>query len=291
MQHLPWLDIHLVLTLTRTRSLRAASDALGLDVSTLSRRLAALEEKVDGRLFDRSRQGIVPTPLALALVPAAEAMERAANDFERGVEGFERDIAGVVRISMTPSVGDLFLPQLFEGLERAHPRLQLSLEMSDEVVDLQRREADLGLRFVRPSRGELVSKRLVQLTHRILASQALATRLGTVKAWSDLPWILPETGPVARMMAELVRPGFLVTDSVPARLSAVRAGMGVSVMPSFFAQQFGLVPPQLARGLREPTWPRTDVWLVVHAAQQRVPRVAAVARWLAERVPAVLRSR
>jgi DNA-binding transcriptional LysR family regulator len=289
MQQLSWLDVQLVLTLSRTQSLRSAGSALGLDVSTLSRRLAALERRVDGQLFDRSRSGIVATPMARALLPAAQAMERASFDFERSVEGFERDIEGVVRVSMTPSVGELFLPELFRGLSEAHPRLEVVLHVSDEVVDLERRQADLGLRFVRPLRGELSSRRLARLPHRIVASPSLVAKLGQVARWEAVPWVLPVAGPVARAVSALgARRPLLSTDSIPAQLSAVRAGMAAAVLPSFFCEHFGLAPLRLARGLREPVWPEVDVWLVAHEAQRRVPRVAAVARWLTERVPRIL---
>lgn len=289
MQQLSWLDIQLVLTLCRTQSLRSASSVLALDVSTLSRRLAALERRVEGQLFDRSRKGIVATPMAHALLPAAQAMERAAFDFERSAEGFERSVEGVVCLSMTPSVGDLFLPELFAGLSEAHPRLELVLHVSDEVVELERRQADLGLRFVRPLRGELSSRRLVRLPHRIVASPKLSAKLGTVARWAEVPWVLPTSGPIARTVSSLSeRRPILSTDSVPAQLSAVRAGMAVAVLPSFFREHFGLEPLRLARTLREPVWPEVDVWLVAHQAQRRVPRVAAVARWLTERVPLVL---
>lgn len=288
MQHLSWLDVQLVLTLSRTQSLRAAGVALGLDVSTLSRRLAALERQVKGQLFDRSRKGIVATPLGRALLPAAQAMERAAFDFERSVDGFERDIEGVVRVSMTPSVGELFLPELFAGLSDVHPRLELELHLSDEVVDLERRQADLGLRFVRPLRGELVSRRLARLSHSILASPQLASELGLVARWDKVPWVLPSTGPIARTVSGLGARRVLRTDSVPAQLSAVRAAMAVAVLPTFFGAHFGLVPLRLARALRAPEWPEVDVWLVAQLAQRQVPRVAAVARWLTERVPRVL---
>lgn len=292
MQHLSWLDVQLVLTLSRTQSLRAAAAALRLDVSTLSRRLAALERRIDGQLFDRSRAGIVATPMARALLPAAEAMERAAFDFERGVEGFERDIEGVVRVSMTPSVAGLFLPELFLGLSEAHPRLEVELHVSDEVVDLERRQADLGLRFVRPLRGDLSSRRLARLPHGIVSSPQLAARLGPIARWEQVPWILPTEGIVARTIEGLTpRRPTLRTDSIPAQLSAVRAGMAAAVLPSFFCSHFGLVPLRLMRGLREPAWPEVDVWLVAHQAQRRVPRVAAVARWLTERVPRVLAPR
>lgn len=288
MQHLAWMDVELFLAVCRTTSLRAAGEALRLDVSTVSRRLAAIEERVNVRLFDRSRAGIQPTPLALALVETAEEMERVALSFERRIESFDQEVAGAVRLTLTPSVGDLFLPELLRGFSTAFPNLELVVHVSNEVVDLERRRADIGLRFVRPQRGSLSSRRLTRLGHRVMASADLARRLGFVSSWSELPWVLPESGHVREVVTQLFGRTSVTTDSIPAQLSLVRAGLAVAVLPTFFLRHFGLQPVALARGLTEPTWPQTDVWLVVHEAQRKAPRVAAVSRWLTERVPQVL---
>jgi DNA-binding transcriptional LysR family regulator len=284
MQHLAWADVELFLAVCRTTSLRAAGQVLGLDVSTVSRRLAALEERVDTRLFDRSRAGIQPTPLALALIETAEEMERVALSFERRIDSFDRAVTGTVRLTVTPSVGDLFLPELLVGFTTAFPNLELVVHVANELVDLERRRADLALRFVRPRRGALAITQWDRRVSRRLASADLTRRLGVVRSWAEVPWVLPENGLVREVVEQRFGRTALTTDSVVAQLSLVRAGLAVAVLPTFFLRHFGL-QLHLVRGLTEPSWPETDIWLVAHEAQRKVPRIAAVSAWLAERVP------
>lgn len=289
MQHLAWVDVQLFLALSRTHSLRAAGDALGFDVSTVSRKLSALERRVGSQLFDRSRAGIAATPLARDLLPAAEEMERAAHDFERHIEGFEKHIAGAVRVSVPPSVGDLFAGDLVAGLAGTHPGLDLILEVSTALVDIQQRRADLAVRLVRPTSGELTSVRLARLPHSPFARADLAQQLAPVASWADLPWIRPESGTVAREVAKLsARRTVLITDSIPAQLDAARSGLGVAVLPTFFGPRYGLVPVSVARSVSPPHWPQPDLWLVRHAAQRRVPRISAMAGWLTDRITRIV---
>jgi DNA-binding transcriptional LysR family regulator len=285
MRKLAWVDVELFLAVCRTTSLRGAAVAMGLDVSTVSRRLAGLEERFDARLFDRSRAGVQPTPIALALLETAEEMERVALSFERRIDSFDRAVTGTVRLTLTPSVGDLFLAELFAGFSAAHPNLELVVHVTDEIVDLERRRADVGLRFVRPRRGALASRRLATITHRVMGSAELVRRLGRVRSWAAVPWVLPETGPLRARVEKHLGRATLTTNSVVAQLGLVRAGLAVAVLPTFFLEHFGLQPLQPASPLEEPAWGTNDLWLVMHEAQRKVPRIAAVVQWLAERVP------
>ncbi len=183
MQQPPWADLELFLAIFRAGSLRGAAERTRVDVSTLSRRLAALEELLGATLFDRTRAGVVPTPLARALLEPAARMDEAANAFVRTRESFEADVVGEVRITVTPSVGDVFLSDLLEGLEAAHPKLSVVIDVTNTVRDIERRQADLALRFTRPAGGELAVKRLARLAHRLLAAPKLAAALGPVTDW------------------------------------------------------------------------------------------------------------
>lgn len=289
MQHLAWGDAELFLTLLRMRSLRTASASLGLDVSTVSRKLTALEERLGVHLFDRSRTGVLPTPLALELKEAAEAMEHAGLELERRIERFEQHVAGTVRISVPPTVGDLFVARLLAGLREAHPAIDLVMDVSNDVADIQHRRADLAIRLFRPATGDLVSRKLGRLPHRVLAHPDHVDLGAPVRHWAALPWIVAETGPLASALTAVApERAVLTTDSIPAQLAAVRAGLGVALLPTLFAKEFQLGALRGSRASPEPTWPDATLWLVGHVAQRRVPRIRALTEWLAARVSAVL---
>src|SRR5262245_21946603 len=99
-----WDEVRLFLALYRERTLAGAGSTVGLDASTLSRRLAALEEALGTRLFDRTRDGLAPTEGAELLLPAAEEMAAAHARFVQDASGFERAAEGAVRVSVPPGL-------------------------------------------------------------------------------------------------------------------------------------------------------------------------------------------
>src|SRR5688500_4274372 len=101
-----WDDVRVFLAIHRTGSLGKASARLGINISTTSRRLTALETAMDAVLFERSRAGLAPTAVAAAVLPAAEAMESALYQFARNASGIESAPEGVVRISGAPGFVD-----------------------------------------------------------------------------------------------------------------------------------------------------------------------------------------
>src|SRR5580765_6348650 len=103
-----WDDVRLFLALHRERTLAGAAMTVGLDASTLSRRLVALEDALGTRLFDRTREGLVPTQGAELLLPAAEEMAAAHARFSRDASGFERVAEGTVRLSVPPGLAESF---------------------------------------------------------------------------------------------------------------------------------------------------------------------------------------
>lgn len=289
---LRWDDVPLFLALVRQRSLQRAGRALGLDASTASRRLAALEESTGARLFDRTRQGLAPTDAARLMLGPAEEMERAALTLANAAQSFESEVEGVVRIAVIPGLAELHLaPRLPELLAR-HPRLRIDLDVRTQVTDLTRREADLALRSIRPQSGDLVHRKLTTTRWLATASIERARSLGVLRDWSDAPWITWDADlahiPHARWVATHVKaPPVLRTSSVATQLAAVRAGVGVALVDDYAPRVVaGLAPVEFARKLAPDAarWPVDDLWLVGHAALRDTPRVAAVWDFIVENV-------
>jgi DNA-binding transcriptional LysR family regulator len=286
---LRWDDVRLFLALHRGRNLQTAARRLGVDASTLSRRLAALEESLGAPLFDRTRTGLCATHAAEQVLPAAEEMERASLRFSTDAGGLETRAEGLVRLAATPGLAEGFLAPLLPKLFARHPGLRLELDASVTVADLTRREADLALRTIRPQGGELQLLKLTAARWLPMASKELARALGPLRALEGAPWIGWGPGlahiPPARWL-KTFGPGvepLLATSSYPAQRAAVLAGVGVALLVEQ-DQGPGVVPVPLARGLAaaKAALPRDDLWLVGHRALRQVPRVAAVWSFLAE---------
>ncbi len=278
-----WDDIRVFLALHRERTLALASRRLGVDLSTVSRRLAALEEALGARLFDRTRDGLQPTSAAEQLLVPAEEAERGMMSIALAANGLEAHVEGTVRITAPPGMIDLFLAPVLVELHRSHPRLVIELDASQQVLDLSRREADLALRTVRPQGGDLVMTKLATSTYAPLSSRDYAREVARSKsdpprwiAWSDPYAHIPPARWVARHVDQ--RLVVLKTSSLAAQAAAASSGLGIALLPESFAAQFGLVraalPKAFATAVAEV--PVDDVWLVGHRALRDVPRVAAV---------------
>ena len=153
-EDLRWDDLRVLLVLFRVGSLKRAAEELGVNISTASRRIDALEAAIGVRLFERTPDGTHPTVAAEELVGFAETMEYAAHGLMRGVQKLEAQVEGRVVITAPPGVVDQFLAPALVELANRHPRLSLTVVSTVGYADLTRREADIALRNSPPrSRG------------------------------------------------------------------------------------------------------------------------------------------
>jgi DNA-binding transcriptional LysR family regulator len=290
LQGADWDDVRVFLALWRARSLGQAARRLGVDISTASRRLVALEEQLGARLFERTREGLVPTHAAEVIQPAAELMESAHARVVRDVSGMETEAEGVVRISAPAGLTQEFLAPALAQLRVQHPRLRLELDASNRPVDLVRREADLALRTAPLEGADLVATKLATSRWLAAAAPALAASLGRLASWDDAPWIGWGDDMAgfhaARWLWRHVRREqvWIRSSAFPVQLAAARTGAGVLLAPEQTVTRAGLVPLTLPRRLRASAaeWPVDDLWLIGSRALRDVPRVAAVWRFLVE---------
>ncbi len=279
-----WRDLPVLLACWRAGSLTEGARLLGVNHATASRRLAALEEKLGSRLFDRNPDGLAPTPIALELLPHAEAAEAAMTGFERAVLGLERGVDGPVRLA-TPDGFDSLLvaPHLVELFAR-HPGVALHLVPTPTATDLGRREAaDLTLAFVRPTQGDLVARRLAELTQGVWGAPARVSE-GLGRA----PWIAsgdPDATTAPWEQRHVHGAPRVRIHRLEARLAAARAGIGLTILPDLFARTV----PELDDARTAEPVPSVDLWLVAHRALHAVPRVRAVWSFLVDLAERTLR--
>lgn len=289
-----WDDARVLLALVREGTLSAAGARLGVNASTISRRLDALEEGLRARLFDRTPDGARPTAAAEQLFPLAEQMERAAMALAQASEARELRAEGEVRVSAPPGVAEHVLAPALVRLHARHPGIRVRLDSRVAYVDLTRREADLALRATRPSAGDLVAVKLGTSPEVIVASHERAKELGTLRDLGATPWITWDEDlahlPVARWVAAHVPASAVVlrTSSIGAQLTAVASGLGVAWLPRPYVTYRDLAVVRLSKklaALERP--PDGSAWLVGHRALRDVPRIAAVWDWIVEEAASI----
>ncbi len=279
-----WDDLKLFLAAAESGSLSAAAKRLGLGQSTLSRRIAGLEEALGHVLFDRTRDGLIPTAAAEALMPHAEAMAHAWRLSVAAASGLEAKPEGVVRVALAPGAAVDIAPALAAGLARRYPGLRLEVLSDNSHRDLQRHEADIAVRSNKPERGDLVFRRMGAVPLGAYAAPSLLAALGGGAGPRDLPWVQYSAElrhiPVAAYVERLLdgRPPAFTSNSFLAMRAAAVAGLGAMVLPRIQTVAVGLVEVPLAL----PPLPEVPLYLVTHRALRHVPRVAAVVDYIAE---------
>lgn len=280
-----WNDLKYFLEVARGGSLTRAADKLHVSQSTVSRRIAELETRLDTRLFARHQTGYFLTDEGRELLARAEAAEENLLAFERGASRLNPSVSGTVRLATSENLAtDLVIPALSAFVER-HPRLRLEIVTTTATVELGRRDGDLALRVVRPSHGNLKLRKLGELTYGVYGHRSYLDRHPAPPGdplsgrafivWDDAHSHLP----AAQWLAARA-PGSsvaLATSSLPTQIAAVRAGLGLAVLPDFVAAGDGMV-----RVLPSSAVFSNDVWLVTHADLSASARVRAVADFLAE---------
>ena len=280
-----WNDFRYFLAICRAGTLAGAARELGVEHTTVGRRLNALETALGARLFIRGPEGLVATAAARDMLPLAEEMAARVQAIERRVAGNDSRMEGTVRVAVSEALSGYLVKQS-AALRTRHPGLMVEMLIGNHVSDLLRGEADLAVRARPVTEPDLVARKLVCAAWSLYASPGYVARRGALSAAEHLAghdviayddslaatpggtW-LNEHGQGANVTMR--------GNSVIAVLNAAICGMGVAIIPCFL----GTPEPQLQR-LTPQVVGRRDIFLVVHPDLARVARVRAVMDFIAE---------
>ncbi|CAD5108647.1 LysR family transcriptional regulator [Zestomonas carbonaria] len=239
-----WDNLRYFLELSRAGRLTAAARRLGVDHTTVARRVQALEKSLEAQLFLRSTGGYSLTEAGRDLLPQAEAMESAFSAIERTREDQQESLSGHVRIGTTEGYGAMMLaPQLAE-LTRRYPNLGIDLLAVPRMLHMSRREADIVITLERPERGPFIITRLTDYVLRLYASADYLAGHPPIRGRDDLRehsfvsyiddllyskelFYLDEIGKPLHIA--------LRSTSILAQQQAAAAGAGIAILPAFAA--------------------------------------------------------
>lgn len=275
-----WADLEVFLAVHRAGSLSGAAKLIGVDQSTVSRRLAALEELSGCLLFSRSKTGVHPTAVADRWRPLAERAEAAIQEALVLAAAAGEQPEGEVRVALPEAIADFMIAPATPELLQAYPRIELTLDTRIDLQDLAKLEADLAIRFVRPETGDLLVKRLGSTELKVYGriDYLRANEHTPIDALDWISWSkslshLPESRWLARFVGCAPR---VRCNRATTIVAAVRAGAGVALLPERFAQTF----PELMSRPTPGGGFEVEVWMVRPRVHQRAPHVEAVASWL-----------
>lgn len=283
-----WDDLRVALAVARAGGLAGAARALGVEHSTVYRRVNELEERLGARLFERDRRGYRATLAGEALIESAVAMEAEATRALRRLAGEDLRPEGPVRLATSELLAYHVLPRLMAGLIAALPGISLEVQVSNTLVDLDRREADLALRVQTTPPEHLLGRRVAMVGYAVFGAPSLLGE-GPVDP-NTLPWIGFDSSSAhcssARWLQSRWPDARFVTrcDSALTIHQLSAQGIGLSVLPTLA----GASDPRLRRLDVPSSPPEMPIWLLRHADVAQNVRVRALAAWLGDHLQETL---
>jgi DNA-binding transcriptional LysR family regulator len=285
MQPMQWDDLRVFLAVERLGSHKRAAQKLGVDPTTIGRRLSALEQALGTKLFERTPERVLASAAGRKLLGHAERIEAEALEAERTVAASDARLEGSLRVTATEGfVHYVLLPALAE-FRREHPKLTLDLRADTRVLDLSRREADIAVRLGKPKQPALLAQRLGVLRWGLFASQAYLERHAAprhVAALRTHEFVgfsasfdeLPQTQWLRKLLPE---PRYVVRASnAVAQVQACAEGHGISLLPLFAVAH----EPRLVPLLPRLVGPSRELWGVTHADLRGNARTRVFMAWL-----------
>jgi len=276
-----WDDLRLVLAVVRDGTLSGAARRLGVTHSTVFRRLGAIEQQIGVRLFERFRDGYVPTPAGETAAAAAARLEDEVLALERRLSGQDLRPSGVVRITTTDTLGTILMRHL-PAMRELHPEIQFEVTISNAMANLSRREAEIAIRPTLDPPEILVGRRVADIAHAIYGSRAYLSR-HEEKDLSAHDWIALddalESTVIGRWIRENLRAAHITcrVDALPALRDAALAGLGLALLPCYLGDPASglrrLTPKTLAE-------PRSALWLLTHDDLKHTARIRATLDFL-----------
>lgn len=281
MSRMEWTDVQVFDAVRDGGSIGAAARRLGVNHSTVLRRIAALEHALGVRLFDRLPRGYALTTegheFAAGIAGVSEQLESAS----RRVSNADRELRGRIRITAPETLGQVFLVPLLAQFQSEHPQVQLELVTNDLFLNLTQREADVALRGANDPPENLVGRRVGTVQTALYASKAYLDAAGT-RDPAKFRWVAPDTS-----LSHLGSTKWIASNVAPENVAlrvgnlatlalCVAAGVGAGWLLCPVA---GTYPDLECVAPPRPEFD-TDVWVLSHPDLRQVARVRALTEFL-----------
>lgn len=282
-----WNCARAFLVTAETGSFSAAARELDVAQPTIGRQVAALEEELDIVLFERMGRGLALTAAGKMLLTHMRAMGDAAFRASITAAGQVQSVDGKVSISVTDMMAAIVMPELVTRLRMIAPQIDIEVVSSNDLSDLQRREADIAIRHVRPEQPELIARKLKDSEAWLYASKDYLERVGRPETPEDVAKLdFVSMGVAEKLAPYLQQMGVpdglpkvaLRSDSSLVCWELAKRGQGVCPMIADFAD----LTPEMENVLPGLTPISVPYWLVTHSELHSARRIRIVFDFLAE---------
>lgn len=272
-----WNDLRYFLTVARTGSTIAAAKELGVNQTTVQRRLAELEDRIGCKLVERHPTGYQLSALGQELLPCAKSVEEAIAGLERRLLSIDKALTDTIRITCPEALVNPLVKPLVDAFQARYPGLLIDLIVTERLLDLSRGEADISIRGGEPRDDVLIGRKISDNPWAVYASRSYIERHGRPKRPEDIVHhAIVDFGVAANLhlgkWLQSVAPHAKVavhSETVIGALTAVKSGAGLAILPV----QLGDPEKDLVRVIDPVPELMSKVYLLVHPDLRKIPRV------------------
>lgn len=276
MQHINWDNLRYVLMVAKKGSISAAARDLEVNRTTVLRRINAFQENLNCRIFERGGQGYILTPEAEKMLDAAQEVESTLFDMQRQIAGQELRLEGELRVTTTDTLIVSLIGPHLASFYRKHPHIVVEIVMTNNLLDLSRRDADIAIRPTHMLEAPLVGRKVADVYFGIYGSPSYLDSCQVSNLlehqWLGFDTSLKSTPPGKWLEATVPEDNVCLRgDSFVALKVAAESGMGLALLPHYLGNSSKLLR-RLPASISELT---TGLWLLTHPDLFRSAKVHA----------------
>jgi DNA-binding transcriptional LysR family regulator len=281
---LDWNSLKIVLAIAEHGSLSGAAKALGINHSTVFRRLNMFEEQIAGRVFERLPHGYEPTALGEELIVHAKNIAASFDDLERHIVGQDIQPKGVVKITAPNNIAYRFLPRYMASFSKAYPEIRTEILASNLEFNMTNRQADIAVRATSSPPEHLVGRLLRKIKWSVYAAENIKGRSRLPRKLEELRnhRLIGATGMMRSLSAfvwmekHLPEQIHMRCDDLVAMSYLSQAGHGLAVLPD--DQQ----RPGIKKLFTFAPGETSELWILTHPDLRHVERIKLVMQHLTQ---------
>lgn len=280
MHSIRWGDLQYILSVANEGSLSAAARSLGVNHSTVLRRLEAFESRHKLVVFNRLATGYRLTVEGQKLLDSALSVESTVKELERRIFGREKRLEGLLRVTTTDALARFVLGHHITAFHQLHPKIQLELSLTSRQLDITQMDADVAIRPASEIPEPLVGVKLFRITYGIFGSESYINSLQGKDLFRSASWLIMTQGNASNAFSENIPKENVVmrADSFEPLLIAAESAMGLAYLPRFIGDRSSL----LKRIDMSAGYQGTYLWIMTHADLEKSGRVKAFVDFMTE---------
>ena len=284
-----WNQFQYFLKVADLGNLNAAARELGVNHTTVFRRIKSLEDRLNVRLFERTRKGYVLTEAGEEILGTVQQIEDQMFDIQRKLLGKDIRLSGNLKLSTTDTIGYYWLPPYIKAFKDLYPEILIDLDIQIRFTNLTKREADVVIPAVNIQPDFMVGRKLAPIYFRLYASTPYIEKYGLPATVDNFPahrFLFPNealaTLSASRWLKKNVPAHCVVaaSDKLSTLFKFAQQDMGIAALPHYVGQSDG----QMVEIMELPDDCHRNVWILTHPDLRNTARVRAFMQFMHQQV-------